>query len=351
MPLVPAESVRSFVTSIFSAAGCGAAEARTIARRLVDANLTGHDSHGVIRIPIYLGRIPTGRVRCNQHISVVADAGAVAILDGNAGFGQVIGEEAMQFGIAKAAALGAAVITLRNVHHLGRIADWAEVCATQGYASIHFVNIVDSSRGVAPFGGIDRKTGTNPFCCAIPVDGGEPIILDMATSAVAEGKIWVARNKGLPIPAGWLVAPDGGDTTDPNAYQASPPAALLPFGLHKGGGLSWFCELFAGALSGGGCNLGQSTGRVQNNMLSIIMRVAAFAAPDQVNRELTGFMAWMKSARPRQKGGEILSPGEPERRLRKQRLEQGLPIDDTTWNGLLESAAKVGVAPPELKTF
>ena len=271
------------------------------------------------------------------------------VLDGNGGFGQVIGGEAMQIGMSKAGALGAAVVALRNVHHLGRIGDWADMCAGQGFASVHFVNIVDSSRGVAPLGGIDRRTGTNPVCCGMPVSGGDPIILDMATSRVAEGKLWVARNKGTTIPTGWLVGPNGEDTTDPKAYQASPPAALLPFGEHKGGGLSWFCELFAGALVGGGCNLGQGTGRIQNNMLSIIMRLAAFGATDNVNREVEGFVAWMKSARPRQKGGEILSPGEPERRLRKQRLSEGLPIDDITWRGLLESAGKVGISDSDLE--
>jgi uncharacterized oxidoreductase len=343
MPIVSAESLRNFVTSIFSAAGSNPEEAQAIARHLVDANLTGHDSHGVIRIPIYLEHLRTGGARCNQHVSTVTDAGAVLILDGNGGFGQVIGEEAMQIGMAKAGVFGAAVVALRNVHHLGRIGDWADLCAAQGFASVHFVNIVDSSRGVAPFGGIDRRTGTNPFCCGMPIPGGDPIILDMATSAVAEGKIWVARNKGLPIPIGWLVTPDGGDTTDPNAYQASPPAALVPFGGHKGGGLLWFCEIFAGALTGGGCNLGQSTGRVQNNMLSILMRVSAFNGTNHLTHEVEGFMAWMKSARPRQKGGEILSPGEPERRLRKQRTAEGLSIDDTTWKVLLESAAKLGI--------
>jgi uncharacterized oxidoreductase len=342
MPIVPAETVRSLLTAMFSAAGSEPEEAQAIARHLVDANLTGHDSHGVIRVPIYLNRLRQGGVRCNQHVSTVVDAGALVVLDGNGGFGQVIGEEAMRIGMSKAASLGAAVVALRNSHHLGRIGDWADMCAAQGFASIHFVNIVDSSRGVAPFGGVDRKTGTNPFCCGMPIAGGEPIILDMATSIVAEGKVWVARNKGVPIPVGWLVNPDGSDTTDPNAYEAKPPAALLPVGGHKGGGMSWFCELFAGALTGGGCNFGPSTGRVQNNMLSVIMRVSTFGSAD-LDRQIEGFTAWMKSSRPREQGGEILSPGEPERRLRKQRNEAGLPIDDTTWKVLLESAAKVGV--------
>jgi uncharacterized oxidoreductase len=348
MPVVPAESVRNLVTAIFSTAGCESEEAQSIARHLVDANLTGHDSHGIIRVPIYVNRLLKGGVNANQHVAVVSDAGAVVILDGMGGFGQVIGGEAMQIGMSKAREFGAAVVALRNVHHLGRIGDWADMCAAEGFASIHFVNIVDSGRGVAPFGGVERKTGTNPVCCGMPIPGGEPIILDMATSRVAEGKVWIARNKGVPIPLGWLVCPDGSDTADPNAYQASPPAALLPFGEHKGGGMSWFCELFAGALTGGGCNLGQTTGRVQNNMLSIVMRVSAFGATDNINREVEGFTSWMKSSRPREKGGEILSPGEPERRLRKQRLREGLPIDDNTWKGLVESAAKVGITNIDL---
>ena len=347
MPNVPAESLCNFVTSMFSAAGCEVQESQAIARHLVDANLTGHDSHGVIRIPIYLRRVPTGAVRCNQHVSTLMDAGAVVILDGNGGFGQVIGEQAMGIGMAKAKALGAAVVALRNTHHLGRIGDWAAMCAAEGFASIHFVNIVDSGRGVAPYGGVERRVGTNPFCCGLPVAGGEPLILDMATSIVAEGKVWVARNKGVPVPVGWLVSPDGSYTTDPKAYEATPPAALVPFGEHKGGGLQWFVEMFAGALTGGGCNLGQSTGRVQNNMLSIIMKLSVFDATDHLNQEVTSFIKWMKSSKPREAGGEILSPGEPERRRRQQRLKDGIPLDDTTWKGLLECAAKLGVKAPE----
>ncbi len=345
MPIVPAVSLRNFVVSIFSAAGCQAEEAQAIARHLVDANLTGHDSHGVIRIPIYLGRVPTGGVRCNQHVSTIVDAGAVVILDGNGGFGQVIGEEAMRVGMAKAATLGAAVVGLRNSHHLGRISDWADMCAAQGFASIHFVNIVDSGRGVAPFGGVERRVGTNPFCCGLPVAGGEPIILDMATSIVAEGKVWVARNKGVPVPVGWLIAPDGNYTTDPKTYEANPPAALVPFGEHKGGGLQWFSEMFAGALTGGGCNLGQSTGRVQNNMLSIIMRLSAFGNTTHLNREVACFVQWMKSSKSRE-GGEVLSPGEPERRRRQQRMKDGISLDDNTWKSLADAAATVGVKPP-----
>jgi hydroxycarboxylate dehydrogenase B len=176
--------------------------ASAIARRLVSANLVGHDSHGVVRVTDYVQRLKAGKIRANGHVTVITDTEVFAILDGASAFGQVIGAEAMAIGMSKARNAGVALIALRRTHHLGRIGDWAEECANQGFASIHFVNAVDFGAVVAPFNGRDRRVSTNPFCCGMPGQHGRHLILDFATSLIAEGKVIVARNKGMEVPEG-----------------------------------------------------------------------------------------------------------------------------------------------------
>ena len=199
---------------IFVAAGCDAEEAGRIGHHLVSANLAGHDSHGVIRVPRYVQWLGEGKVRAGQAPTVVAESANHAVVDGNLGFGQTIGPATVDMGIAKARAAGLAVVTLRNSGHVGRIGDWAERAAEAGLVSIHFVN-VGLGEVVAPFGGVDRRFGTNPFCIGVPQPGAPPLLLDFATSMVAEGKVLVASNGGKPIPHGALIGLDGALSSDP----------------------------------------------------------------------------------------------------------------------------------------
>ena len=349
MPTIQAEPLRRLVSTIFSKAGSKPDEAALIARRLVDSNLVGHDSHGIVRVPAYIRWLGEGKVVPNQHVKVITEGDAFTILDGQAGFGQVIGGEAMDIGLAKAAKAGIAMVSLRHVHHLGRIGDWAEYCAERGVVSIHFVNGVHLGWIVAPFGGIERRMTTNPFCCGMPVEGGEPVILDMATSKIAEGKNQVARNKGVEVPERSLIDSAGRDTRDPNALYASPPGALLPFGDHKGYGLAVFCDLLAGALGGGGANHDgyANKGQVLNNMLSILIDPRVVGATS-MNEEAKRFVAWLKSSAPRE-GETVMVPGDPERRSRAARLRDGIPVDDKTWSDLIACAGASGLADAEVK--
>ena len=198
--LQPARLI-AFVTATMQRASCTVDEAGTIARRLVDANCVGHDSHGVIRVGKYLEWVREGWLKPNQPPSIAFESDAIAIIDGNRGFGQVIGEFATRLGIAKAAKSGIAMIGLRNCGHLGRVGDWAEMAAAAGQVSLHFLNTSGAQR-VAPFGGRDRRLSTNPISIGIPVDDGDPVILDVTTSTVAEGKLMVAVNKGETVPPG-----------------------------------------------------------------------------------------------------------------------------------------------------
>ena len=207
---VDAGRLRAAVAAIFQAAGCDEAEGARIARYLVESNLTGHDSHGVIRVPRYVHWLDTGAVYAGRSVKTVMDAGAVAVLDGDHGFGQTIGEQAMTLAVEKAREFGVAVVGLRNSGHLGRIGDWAELAAAEGLISIHFVNTSGLGMLVAPFGGTERRMSTNPISIGVPMPEGPPLVLDCATSIVAEGKVLVALNGGKPLPDGALIERDGG---------------------------------------------------------------------------------------------------------------------------------------------
>lgn len=346
MPTIAAAPLESYVAAIFADSGCEPVEAAAIARRLVAANLAGHDSHGVVRVPDYTERLRAGNVTPNARVQIVSEGPAFAVLDGGSGFGQVIGAEAMAIGMGKARAQGVALVALRRTHHLGRIGDWAETCADQGFASVHFVNAIDFGPIVAPFGGRDRRVSTNPFCCGMPAADGRHQILDFATSRIAEGKVIVARNRGGPVPEGAIIDADGRPSVEPeDLYQGG---ALLPFGEHKGYGLSFFCEILAGAVTGGGCqHEGRAdVGKLHNNMLSFVIDLDKVGNTTAILGEVERHVGWMKASRPLTPGGEIMVPGDPERRMREKRRRDGLPLDPETWRQLRAVGDRAGLAQP-----
>ena len=329
----------AFVTAVMQAGGSDAQEAQTIARRLVDANCVGHDSHGVIRVGKYLEWSREGWLRPNQKPSVIVDTDALAIIDGNRGFGQVVGEFAAKLGIAKAAKTGIAMIGLRNCGHLGRVGDWAEMAAAEGQVSLHFLNTSGAQR-VAPFGGSDRRLSTNPISIGIPLDDADPVILDVTTSMVAEGKLMVAMNKGERVPEGWIIDRDGAPTTDPKAFYDG--GALLTVGGHKGSGLSIVTDLLAGAVSTGRSS-DPDDPVLRNNMLSIYIAPRVYAPDGWVTAEARRFVDWVKASPPMKAGEPVLAPGDVERRTREARTKNGVPLDDKTLADLVTAARSVGI--------
>jgi hydroxycarboxylate dehydrogenase B len=341
-------TLQDFVQAIFVAAGSDPSEAKIVASHLVDASLLGHDSHGVIRVSKYVSWLRAGQVQPNRHARIVSDRGALVVVDGDFGFGQVIGGEAMEIAAALAASHGMATVAIRNSGHLGRIGAWPEMLAEHGLASIHFVNTSGFGILVAPFGGGDRRLSANPIAAGVPIKGGRPVILDIATSLIAEGKIQVARNKGEQLPPGLMLDGRGRPTTDPEAFYAKPPGAILPFGGHKGSGLSFFCEILAGSLTGGHASNPRSptAERLVNNMLSLAFDPAAFGDPVAFADDVTQLVEWVKAAPPVVPDGKVLLPGEIEEHVRAERMSKGLPIDDTTWSDISATASSLGVAIP-----
>jgi uncharacterized oxidoreductase len=340
-----------FVAAVFVAAGSSRDEARIVAEHLVEANLLGHDSHGVLRVAKYLAWLDAGEVVPNQHAKVAVDHGPLVAIDGGFGYGQVIGHEAMALAAERCRRHRFAVIAIRNTGHLGRIGAWPEQLARLGLVSIHFVNTSGYGILVAPHGGSDRRLSANPIAAGAPGPSGQPIILDIATSAIAEGKLQVLKNKGEDVPPGLILDGAGRPTTAPEEFYADPPGAILPFGGHKGSGLSFFCEILAGSLTGGMSSHPQNptADRLVNNMLSIAFDRDAFDAAASFDADLARLAAWVKGSPRRSADVDVLLPGQIEARVRAEREHQGIPLDRETSRQLMQAAATRAVAiPPEL---
>ena len=342
---IAAASLTDFGRELFIAAGCAQPEARAIAEHLVEANLTGHDSHGVGKMPEYVSAIREGRARANEPGEVVVDAGSILVLEGKRGMGQTLAARTIDLGIARAKDLGAAVVALRNSHHIGRIGAWAERAAAAGYVSVHFVNVVGHTAYVAPYGGREGRLATNPVTIGVPATGKPPVILDFATSRIAWGKLFVANAKGEQAPVDTVIDQHGQPSRDPSLLMKPPLGAILPFGEHKGSGLGFLADILAGALTGGHTNEPNTPQdhTAINNMLSILIDPARLGNAGGWMAEVNAITDWVKSASPREGFSEVLVAGEPERRAKAKRLAEGIPLDPNTVQALEGIGKLVGV--------
>ena len=349
MHTIQVEPLRAAVQELMRGFGSVPREAELVTENLIQANLTGHDSHGIGMLPRYANAFIEGGLTANAHVTTKLDSATLLALDGNAGFGQVIGHEAMELGIARTKAHGSCIVALANSHHLCRIGAWAEMAVAEGLVSMHFVNVITRPI-VAPFGGRDARFGTNPFAVGIPVAGREPVILDLATSMIAQGKTRVAHNKGERLAPGQLLDDRGDPTTDPKFGVIEPLGALRTFGEHKGFGLALVCELLGGALAGGLAAHGAADGkqRVLNGMLTILFDPARLGEAAVYSAEMQAFLDWVVASPPQAGTDRVRVAGEPERESRARRSAQGIPVDATTWNELLAAAQKLGRDPAVL---
>lgn len=345
-----AKGLRQLGGAILRAGGSAAGEADLVAGHLVEANLKGHDSHGIGMIPTYVRHLRAGLVVPNTPAKVVKDDGPFLMFDGNRGYGRAVAGEMMSAAIARCRQTGVTVATLANAHHIGRVGVYGEMATAAGLVSLHFVNVADHRALVAPFRGGDARFSTNPVCIGLPPTDRQPaVILDMATSAVAMGKVRVAKNEGKPAPDGTLIDAQGRPTRDPNVMYSEPQGAMLPFGGHKGYGLAVVAELLAGALSGGPTiQPGNARlGGIINNMFAVLVDPARLAGVDWLRREIDGFVDYVKASPAADPALPVLVPGDPERIAHAERTRDGIDVDPTTWEELLAAGETLGLPRAE----
>ena len=350
------------ITDIFKAKSCNNYEAKTIAERLCGSNLKGHDSHGIVRVPRYVLWMEWGWVFPNIKPELIVDSGALALIDAKQGFGQIAGEFAVDEGINRAKLHGVSVVGLKNSGHLGRIGDWSERAADAGLVSLHFVN-VRGSLLVAPFGGSDRRGSTSPLSIGVPSKDTDHIILDMATSTVAEGKVMVAQKGGKPLPAGALIDSNGNLTINPEVMYGkinenevpnseNGTGAITAFGLHKGSGINFMMEILGGALTGSGVSAGiddKEKRKFANGMLSLYVKVDNMVNFEYFLNEVRSYADFVRSSPPANKNEKVLIPGDKEIITYKDRLANGLPVAPIVWQNIKQTAKDLNI--PNLDRF
>lgn len=349
MPTFRSEQLLDFSRRLFEAAGLSTTDAAIVASSLVDANLCGHDSHGIIRVPQYVNFVRDGKLFAHVPLTIVKETPAMLVADANWGLGQVQAYRVLEMLGAKARQVGIASGAIRQCGHIGRLGEYAEWAAKRGMALFASVNSHGSGQRVAPPGGTQGRISTNPLCFGAPTPGA-PLVLDFSTSACAEGKVRVAFQKGEPVPEGWIQDASGRPTTDPGALYSDPPGSLLPFGgtqAYKGFGLGLMLDVLVGGLSGGDCTRPDRPmlGRA-NCVVFVLWDVEMFGGSEHFLSAVGGLTEYVRST-PRAPGvAEIQLPGDPERRAREKRMAEGVPVSDGTWKLLTTLAEELKVAVP-----
>ncbi len=343
MPTFTHDQLRLFGASVFEAAGVSPAESRVVTDALVDANLAGHDSHGVMRMDSYLRWIKAGDFVPGAPFTVVAEGDAFAVIDGGWGFGQVQGRRAMELAIEKARKSGTSTVSGRNCTHLGRLGDYPRMAAEQGLAAVMYINTHGAGRLLSPFAGIERRLSANPIAIGIPRKNERPIILDISTCQIAEGKIRNMNVESKPVPEGCIIDSDGNPTTDASKFYGPPQGALLPIAGHKGFGLALAFDILAGAISGAGCSRPDAK-RIGNSFLMHVLDVDRLRGIEDFSLDVESLIEYVKSSQLAPGFDEILVPGEPELRTEQERRANGIPVPDGTVKALSVLAAEYGVS-------
>lgn len=341
------QSIKRFAREVLKGFGCDESEADIVASHLVDANLTGHDSHGIGMLPLYGEQVLDGNLIPNQQPLLHQPLGAISVVDARRGFGHRMALLALDHAMQCVPEHKVAILAMRDSGHVSRVGTYSEYCAAQGYVSIHMVNVVGHAPIVAPFGARESGFSTNPISMAMPVQGKATPLLDIATSTVAFGKVRVASNKGEKMPPGCLVNEQGLETLDPDPMAQSRIGALSAFGAHKGSGLGIFVELLAGALASTDtvATMEHLPHGVINNLFSIIIDPTAFDSREAVEQRTMDFYHFIKARQPAAGTDAVLLPGQPEIMSRQQRTDQGIPVDDETVRQIVDIATRFKLDP------
>jgi len=340
MPILTADQLKRVSCKIFEAMKVPAEEAKIVSEFLVNSNLMGHDSHGVIRVPQYVNLIKKGDIVPGAKMEIVRETPSSAVLNGNWGFGQVLGKKAMEIAIEKAKIKSVATVTMSQSNHIARLGEYPVFAVENNMIAMIMVNNHGAAQYMPPWGGIERRLSPNPMAVGVPTGKYDPVILDITTAVVAEGKVRVKLNRGEQLPEGWIIDSEGNPTTDPKKLYGPPVGAILPFGGitgHKGYGLSFIVDILAGALSGAGCSRVDAP-RFGNAVFITVINVEDFIPIDEFKSHVDGLIEYVKSSKKMQGVSEILYPGEFEAKEKKKRLENGVFVEDETWNQIVNAA-------------
>ena len=342
MPRLTADELRPVTRAIFRAAGANDDDAATVADSLVDAELSGHESHGLIRVKEYVRHIEAGRIVPSARPEIVEDRGATIVVDGHWAFGQVVATKATEWMIERARDHGVAAVAIRRCAHVGRAGVYPEMAAEHGLVTLAFVNGGGSEPRLAPHGGGRAVFGTNPVAAAVPVGDGPPVVVDFSTAIVASGKIRVRRDRGEPLPEGWILDREGRPSTQPDDYYEG--GMLLPAAEHKGYALALLVELLAGCLTGAGSLAVPDSGyELGNGMFMQAFAVERFRPLAEFGAAAEALAAAVRDTPPAAGNEEVLLPGDPERRAADGHRD-GIDVAEPTWEAIREAGEKLGVA-------
>jgi uncharacterized oxidoreductase len=338
-----AAELKSVTETVFKAAGAPEDLAAEMGEALVGANLAGHDSHGVIRIPAYVNQIKSGGLDPAARPAILEETATTALVDGRWTFGHVAARYATDVAIKKAKESKTAVVSIVRCNHIGRLGQWGAQAAAEDVIALVCVGGGGGSEGrmgrgsVAPFGGAEPVFSTNPISIGVP--GGETpdMLIDFATSVVAEGKLQVARAKGAELPPGCILDSEGRPSLNPHDFYNG--GVLLPFGGHKGYALATFVEMLCGAFTPGDEHNGP--GR-RGGAVVWAMDAHAFRSPESYAQNADFVLQRVKKVRPAQGFEEVLLPGEPESRSAAARMKEGIQVAEATWEQIQEAAKQVG---------
>jgi len=343
VPRLSPDSLRSFATRVLGTLDVPGDDAALVADSLVQADLWGHQSHGVLRLPWYVARLRSGVMTARTEPAVLSDTGPLVLLDGRDGVGQVLTERARTTAVERARTHGVGVVGVRNSNHFGTAMYWTRRAAQDGCVAVLTTN---ASPAIAPWGGREKRLGTNPWSIAAPGPDGRVVAVDIANTAVARGKIHLAKNRGEPIPDTWALSPDGAPTTDPAEGVLG---VILPMAGHKGYAITFLMDVLSGALTGSAVGTAvhgpyEADRRSGAGHLFLALDPSAFGDPGGFEARVRQLVDEVKSVPLAQGFDEVFYPGEVEDRAEAANLAAGgVTLAGETLAGLHGLAAETGV--------
>ncbi|MGD2156605.1 MAG: Ldh family oxidoreductase [Anaerolineales bacterium] len=344
MPVFSTDYLRDVGIRIFTACGAPADEAKVVADNLVEASLMGLESHGVTRYIHYVDHVLIGKIKPGAPVRVVKETPTTAIVDCGFNFGMVSAKRMVEIVCEKAQEQHVACVVSQNSHHVSRLGSYVQMVTERDLIGIATANSSQHGHFVVPFGGREGRLATNPIAYGIPTREGPPVLLDMSTSMISEGKIQVLMHEGKPIPPGSVQDAEGYQITAPEKFYGPPKGTIMPFGSpelgYKGFGLSLMVEILSGVLGG---NSTPEDLPYINGLFIIAIDPQAFCGLERFKDLIEVLKDYMKTTPPAPGYDEVIMPGELDFRIREKRLVEGIPLADKTWDLIKESALKVGV--------